>query len=52
MVAATRVPNEPVASSAARSGGVSRVFERLLSRHLLLLEQPRPQREVVATVTL
>jgi hypothetical protein len=28
-----------VASSAARSGGVSRVFERLVSRHLLLLEQ-------------
>ncbi len=52
MVPAIRVPNEPVASSAARSCGVSRGFERLLSRFLSLLEQPRPQREVAATVTL
>ena len=52
MVSAPRVPNEPETLNAARSDGMAWGLGSPDHTISLLLEQPRPQREVVATVTL
>src|SRR5260370_25758822 len=52
MVSAARVPNETEALNAARSDGLSRVWDRLITPSPCCSSRPRPQREVVATVTL
>src|SRR6266436_720398 len=52
MVSATRVPNEPETLNAVRSDGLSRVWDRLITPSPCCSSRPRPQREVVATVTL
>src|SRR5207253_11278419 len=52
MVSAARVPNEPETLDAARSDGLSRVWDRLITPSPCCSSRPRPQREVAATVTL
>src|SRR5271154_2392232 len=48
----TLVPNEPETLNAARSDGLSGVWDRLITPSPCCSSRPRPQREVVATVTL
>src|SRR5260370_32145050 len=46
------VPNEPGTLNAARSDGLSRVWDRLITPSPCCLSRPRPQREGEPTVTL
>src|SRR5271154_4765603 len=48
----TLVPNEPETLNAARSDGLSGVWDRLITPSPCCSSRPLPQREVVATVTL
>src|SRR5260370_17470139 len=52
MVSAARVPNEPETLNAARSDGLSRAWDRLITPSPCCSSRPRPQRQVEATVTL